>query len=184
MRHMLFAATFLFIAASTTLAQSTDRSQLDGWGPFRFSMSIREAKAAVGSDAVETSLGTLLYDTRIAELNFRAAIVFEGAARDRISEISVGLQGVDRLDAERCVTAFRRVAALVAERWGDPATPEQEVPWATPAFRRVQVEYLFQDGARVRPSAVVRRGPDSLMGFDCAVGVTYTPGPRRARTGF
>jgi hypothetical protein len=170
-------------ASSIGLTKETTRGDLNGWGPFIFSMSLDEAKAVVGQQGTRTNAGTLLYDTRIENLDFRAFVVFFGQG-DRIREINVELQGIGNLAESECRSRFQEISKLLLDRYGEPDVTMTEVRWPTPSHKKFQSEYKFLNGASIELINILRSLPDSLIPFDCAVGVRYLPGPVRATNRF
>ena len=144
-------------------------------------MSLPTAKAAAPG-STETDMGTLLYDTKISDLNFRAALVFAGKG-DHIKEITLSLQDAAELPFDACAKQLQKVQSIVATRYGPPDVPPTDTVFSK-EHHQMESEYAFTNGGKIRVVMIYRTVRGGMIRFDCAVGVNYSPGDVRAPATF
>jgi hypothetical protein len=163
-------AAALCLAAAAVAAQQ-GRPQLEGWGPFKFSMNLAQATAAVAGKAVIEN-GTIRYPVTIDGRPYQAIVKFRGSG-ERIGEIEIGSDPPSRTDIttkDACVRAGEELVGALARRYGKPD--------ALPAGEDVQKgarlwRFTFADGARIRVSSRFGRSASANAGAGCTNTVFY-----------
>lgn len=114
---MRIALIVALCAITLVGAEAADRTKLDGWGPFKFSMSFAEAKATAGADAVIVSPDKLRYDTSIDGVQWTAEVGFTGAGGKMMS-VLISLTRPQASSAPDCDQKHTQLATRVAEAYG------------------------------------------------------------------
>jgi hypothetical protein len=169
MRSLL--AILLTLAISNAQAAPPPRKSLDGWGPFKFSMSQAQAAAAVKAKVIPENL--LDYECRIAGRNFDARVFFT-ENRERVFSISLLENHAEDLDETQVVVEYNRLIDLLTEQYGPPDTKgvpvrDDRSPMDGHTVPRTEAVFKFADGASI---AVVEHGVGSVR----EMMIRYLPG--------
>lgn len=169
---MLRGGIFLALVLMPITVLAGTRDKLDGWGPFKFSMSMNDAITASAGNASLGRGGSLAYPTEIGGISYVAHIWFAGVGQ-RIRQISIEPSAKDRLSREACLdTGHASFVAPVIERYGQPNETHEKTYYAgqpMQEFSRFSI-FKFDDGARIEVMSTYK-----VRYEECDRAVTYLP---------
>jgi hypothetical protein len=171
---------FLHILTSAPTSAG-DRDSLRGWGPFNFSMSLAQAKAAVGAQGIINSVGNMNYETTIDDRPFNAGISFEGAG-DRIRWIELDREGIANFSMPDCHADREALQHNLSQIYGSPDTHDVEKDESVLDARSISSIFSFKDGAEIQLYerwAINKRAREG-----CIISIIYRSGPTRAKQNF
>lgn len=174
------AALIVVLSVSTlTGAQAADRIKLDGWGPFKFSMSFNEAKAAAGADAVIVSSDKLRYATSIDGVQWTAEVSYTGAG-GKMTSVLISLTRPPASSAPDCDQKHSELATRIAEAYGKQDDDKGIKSDANILAR--QSFYRFKDGSQILVTTTYPGDAAPVSARTCRQAVNYMA-PRTVPTG-
>jgi hypothetical protein len=174
-----FVAAALVSLSSAALAQ--DRTgPPTGFGPFRFGMTLAEAKVAAGPDATVHHTGILIYPTMIGERPFTASARFSGPGGMLVS-VELSLDDTARLKtATACAGEMKDIKNAISAKYGEP-TNEKTKDFPTTKTKQWDVFYAFPNGTQIQ---VGRSFGEKLLSPPCAIWVVYKAAVVRPKGSF
>jgi len=167
MRSILIAAALLVAGA----AQAADRTKLDGWGPFKFSMTQQQAKAAAGTAGTITPDNSVSYPTEIEGARYTAEVFFTGVG-GKVRNIYLEQQpnGAKVAKDDCHGTQHGSLASRIAKTYGPPDKADNIT--ATSFLTIKNSSFKFKDGAEITVSTHYSASGAS---GSCKLAVHYTP---------
>lgn len=174
-------STLIVALCATAIAgaHAADRTKLDGWGPFKFSMSFNEAKAAAGADAVIVSPEMLRYDTSIDGVQWTAEVSYTGAG-GKMTSVLISLTRPPASSASDCDQKHTQLATRIAEAYGKQDDDKGIKSDANILAR--QSFYRFKDGAQILVTTTYPGDAAPASARTCRQAVNYMA-PRTVPTG-
>jgi hypothetical protein len=173
------------IPAASSMAQ--DRDRLEGWGPFKFSMSRAQAIEAIKPGAYFYGSPFIGYDTEIDGAKWHAVVEFSddqsAINKIRLQQGTIAaLMGrtsplKENTTREECLSRTGRVEPQVTKRYGAPDRTFDRTETSAPPYFYRHVRYDFKDGARIEiiaaysPPAAGGKKDDHF----CDVTIQYFP---------
>lgn len=174
------ALLFLCILASRP-AISAERNTLPGWGPFKFAMSLAQAKAAIGSQAIIDAAGNMNYETVIDGRPFEASISFAGDGRP-IQWVELNREGVESFSIAECHRERELVERGLSRVYGEPDVSLAGRAGSMPGTRANSTAFRFKSGAEIELYEQWRSTPRAPS--RCAISIIYRPAATRAKENF
>lgn len=171
----------LFIA-TIALVQAADAPQ--GWGPFRFGMTLSEVKSAGGSNAIVNSGGVLEYPAEIAKRNFKAFVRFTGVG-GKIEDIMLrDLSAQTIATRDECQREFAEIEQGLIARYGKPKKHGTEpVDMLRVVLQVTKSVWLFPNDTAVAAEWIFADKPNMFV-QGCSIEIRYTPPKTVPKTTF
>jgi hypothetical protein len=131
-----------------SVAAAAERARLDGWGPFKFSMSFAEAKIAAGTKATLGDNNTLIYAATIEGAPYQAAVWFTGVG-GKVRDIALTpAREIPRgASEESCFALHPALVQQLSRRYGPPDS-EKDGPIPINSIQR-RSTFNFANGATI-----------------------------------
>jgi len=173
------------VAIPTASSMAQDRDRLEGWGPFKFSMSRAQAIEAIKPSAYFYGSPFIGYDTEIDGARWHAVVEFSDD-QSTINKIRLQQGTVTALmtqntprkeivTKEQCLSRVGRLEPQLTKRYGAPDRFDHSES-STPYFYR-HVRYDFKDGSHIEIIAAYSPPGPGLKKDDhfCDLTIQYSP---------
>lgn len=170
---MRSAILFIAAIAGAAGAQAADAPQ--GWGPFRFGMTLAEAKSAGGSNAVLNSGGVLEYPAEIAKRQFKAFVRFTGAG-GKIKDIMLRDMSAQTIATrDECQREFTKTEQGLISRYGKPKEHGTEpLGMLTVTFQVTKSLWSFPNDTTITADWIFSEKNNAFV-QGCRIEIRYTP---------
>lgn len=157
------------IVGTSGIADAAGRDRLDGWGPFKFSMTRKQAMAAAGGRAHTGASEQMVYETEIDGETWVAEFRFWGITDPNGSIRSINiLPKAGTASAQECTDKFARVVAKLSAKYGAPTAEDNGY-----------TKFVFKNGSRISANTY-RASPAA----DCRPALTYYPPDKTGKSDF
>jgi len=177
------------LAATATAASGQERKRLEGWGPFKFSMTRLDAIEAVKPNAYFYNSPFIGYDTEIDGTLFHAVVEFtkdqNAITKIRLQKGSIAASFAagppkENISKDTCLSRVSQFEPMLTAKYGTPdRTWDYVETISVSKFDHRNVSYYFKDGGHIEIIASYQPAQLNLGGKKnenfCAVHVEYMP---------
>lgn len=156
---LAIGATAIAVAIPTGSSMAQDRDRLEGWGPFKFSMSRLQAIEAIKPSAYFYGSPFIGYDTEIDGAKWHAVVEFSddqsAITKIRLQQGTIAsLMGQstprkENVTKEACLSRVARLEPQLTKRYGAPDSTFDHTETSVPPYSYRHVRYDFKDGAHI-----------------------------------
>lgn len=141
--------TALLVAGVTQTAfgqsELAKRARLDGWGPFKFGQTIKEAAKAAGPNANVAQLAVSTSVEISGTVFVVGAIAF--GSLGRVTDITIYPEKIKQGSRAECEQHFKPLLAMVTKKHGSPDAPVSE--YEADGKKGDKAMFSFRDGAKI-----------------------------------